>query len=49
MGNFITSKLVFVIGISDRKELRKLSLDKVRIKIREEKDERKNRQSDQNW
>ncbi len=42
------SKLVFVIGISDRKELEKLSSDKVWIKIRKEKDERKNRQSDQN-
>ena len=49
LGNFVTSKLVFVICISNRNELGKLSSDKVRIKIREEKDERENRQSDQNW
>ena len=28
LGNFVTSKLVFAISISDRKELEKLSSDK---------------------
>jgi len=41
--NFVTSKLVFVICISDRNELGKLFSDKVRIKIRKEKDEGKHR------